>query len=102
MIKTNFNSNYDFDPIRTLDFNPFLEKLKGISIYYGISIDNDSSEYDKNFKVKINLETPNFIYHYDSTKEFNKYNLILLLCPYSCNYLNTKFNTNKYKPIIPI
>ena len=99
MIKTNFNGNYEFDPQRTFDFSPFLDKLKGTSIYFGISVDNETTENDTNFKVKINLETPNMLYSYDITKEFNKYDLILHLCPYTCDYLNTKFNTDKYKPI---
>ena len=99
MIKTNFNGNYEFDPIRTFDFSPFLKELEGVSIYYGLGIDNENNNNDKNFKVKINLETPNFIYNYDTLREFNKYDLILHLCPYTCDYLNKKYNTNKYKQI---
>ena len=99
MIKTNFNRNYEFDPIRTFNFTPFLKELNGISIYYGIDIDDDVRPSDKNFKVKINLETPNFIYSYNTYKEYILYDLILHLCPYTCNYLNKKYDTNKYKPI---
>lgn len=99
MIKTNFRSNYGFDPIRAFNFTPYLERLEGISIYYGIDVDEDLITTDKNYKVKINLETPNFIYSYDTYKEYSSYDLILHLCPYTCNYLNKKYSTSKYKPI---
>jgi hypothetical protein len=99
MIKTNFNGNYGFDPVRSINFSPFLDKLEGISIYYGLGVDEENTNNDKNFKVKINVETPNFIYTYDTLKEFNTYDLILHLCPYTCDYLNTKYNTDKFKSI---
>jgi len=98
MIKNNFNDTYPYCPTRTFDFTPFLQNLSGVTIYNGLSIDNDCNKHDTSFKVKLNFETPNFTYIYaDANKENSKYDLVLHLCPYTCNYFNEKNNTTKFK-----
>jgi glycosyltransferase involved in cell wall biosynthesis len=47
--------------------------------------------------VRLNLETPNFIYIQDYSKDVDDYDLVLHLCPYTCNYLNAKYNTQKFQ-----
>lgn len=101
MIKTNFTNNYGFDPQRIFDFKPFLYKMSGITLYYGIGISVNDIKDDKNFKIKFDVETPNMLYLNMDTyeKEVKYFDMILHLCPYTCDYLNTKFNTNKFKNI---
>jgi len=106
MIRTNFSSTYPYDPIRTFDFTPFLKDLSGVTIYNGLSVDDDSKTEDRSFKVKLNFETPNYTYKFSlSNQEYSKYDLVLHLCPYTCDYFNAKYDTTKFKrmffPISP-
>ena len=103
MIKNNCTFNYKFDPQQAYNFTPYISELSGISIYYGIGPCNTTG--DTNFKVKLNAEHPNLLYKYidgwdlDINENNKKYDLILDLCPYTCDLLNNKFNTTKYIPI---
>jgi hypothetical protein len=101
MIKGDCRGNYIFDPQRLYNFDKYIEDLSGISIYYGLGMHN--TEYDDNFKVKLIVEHPNFLYHksldldIDIDSEINKYDLILNICPYTSKMLNSKYNTDKCK-----
>lgn len=96
MIRTNFQDNYQYDPQRTFDFSKYIPN--GVSLYYGLGQQNTNG--DRNKKVKFYVETPNFLYgRYDSGHDNENYDLVLHLCPYTCNYLNDKHTTDKFKPI---
>ena len=100
MIISTLSKNYPYDPQVAFDFSPYMDKLNDIDIYYGfgpIQYINDSS-----FKVKFMVEHPNLLYITDENLGLNIYkdneyfDLIIDLCPYTCNLLNNMFNTNKY------
>jgi hypothetical protein len=95
MIKSNFDGNYPFDPVRTFDFTKFVPN--GVTIYYGIGHLDPTG--DTNKKVKLHLETPNMLYIYDSAYDASRFDLVYHLCPYTCAYLNELHSTNKFKPI---
>jgi hypothetical protein len=96
MIRVCCDSNYGYDPARYLGLEKYIEDLSNVTIYIGYNdpkiIQNDTK------KVRLNLETPNHLYVLDCAKEAEQYDLILHLCPYTCNYLNEKYNTSKFKP----
>lgn len=95
MIRSNFQGNYGFDPVRTFDFTKYIPD--GITLYYGFN--HADTTGDTNKKVRINLETPNMLYIYDSNYDNANFDLVLHLCPYTCAYLNELHNTQKFKPI---
>jgi hypothetical protein len=95
MIRTNFWRNYKYEPQRYLDFTPYRAELAGISLYLGIHA--PPTDGDTNFKVRLNVETPNFLYDYDITKENEDYDLVLHICPFTCAFLNDVFKTTKYR-----
>lgn len=95
MIRTNFTGNYTYDPQLYLDFTPYGAELAGTSLYMGIS--PPSTEDDTNFKVRLNVETPNFLYNYDIDKENDQYDLVLHVCPFTCAFLNDLYGTTKYR-----
>jgi hypothetical protein len=73
MIKTNFNGNYEFDPIRTYDFSKTVPK--GVSLYYGNG--HHDTAGDTNKKVKLYIETPNFLYVYDSAYDAKNFDIVI-------------------------
>jgi len=95
MIRTNFSGNYKFEPQRYLDFTPYGAELAGISLYMGLNF--PLTDGDTNFKVRLNVETPNFLYSYNITAENECYDLILHICPFTCAFLNDVFKTTKYR-----
>lgn len=95
MIKSNFTGNYPFDPVRTFDFSKHVPE--GVSIYYGIG--HLDTTGDTNKKVKLHLETPNFLYSYNSEYDAKNFDVVYHLCPYTCAYLNELHSTQKFKPI---
>ena len=96
MIRTNCNSNYGYDPARYLGLEKYVGNLSNITVYIGI--DNPTIIQDGSKKVRLNLETPNHLYILDSAKEAEQYDLVLHLCPYTCDYLNARHCTSKFKP----
>jgi hypothetical protein len=52
---------------------------------------------DMNKKVRYYAEHPNFLYIYNSEYDNKHFDLVYLICPYSCNYLNDLHKTNKFK-----
>ena len=56
-------TNYPYDPQRVLDFSPYMDDLSGVSFYYGIG--NYDVSNDNNFRVRFDVEIPNFYYTYD-------------------------------------
>jgi spore maturation protein CgeB len=98
MIRACFEGNYKFDPQITFDFQKYIPD--GVSLYYGIGARNINTSGDTNKKIKFEVEVPNSLYHwYNSTYDYENYDLVLLICPYTCNYLNALHNTSKFKPI---
>lgn len=95
MIKSNFTGNYPFDPVRSFDFSKYVPE--GVSIYYGGGQDDPTG--DTNKKVKLHLETPNYLYIYDSAYDVRHFDIVYHLCPYTCAYLNELHSTQKFKPI---
>jgi spore maturation protein CgeB len=93
MIKSNCNGNYGYDPMCSYDFTGHVPE--GVTLYLG----NDQPDCagDTNKKVRFYLETPNFLYIYNSAYDNQHFDLVYLICPYSCNYLNELYNTNKFK-----
>jgi hypothetical protein len=83
--------------VRFLGIEKYLSDISNITIYTGITHSDTSN--DTNKKVRLNLETPNFLYSVDYSKEAANFDLVLHLCPYTCNYLNQRYNTNKFQPI---
>jgi hypothetical protein len=95
MIRSNFSGNYRFEPQRYLDFTPYGADLSGISLYLGVY--PPSTEGDTNFKVRLNVETPNFLYNYNINEENERYDLVLHICPFTCAFLNDVYKTTKYR-----
>jgi len=95
MIRANLNGNYGFDPQHSFDFKKYIPD--GVTLYYGIG--HADTTGDTNKKVRINLETPNGLYMYDSNYDNANFDLVLHLCPYTCAYLNDLHSTQKFKPI---
>jgi hypothetical protein len=93
MLRANFTGNYGFDPVRFFDFERHIEKLKGITLYYGLGSPNTAD--DTNKKVLIDLETPNFIYM-EGRYNPDEFDAIFMLCPLSVKYLNTRYATTKF------
>lgn len=95
MIRSSCNGNYGFDPMCSYDFTGYIPE--GMTLYLG----NDKPDFtgDTNKKrVRFYLETPNFLYSmYDSAYDNAHFDLIYLICPYSCNYLNELYSTRKFK-----
>jgi len=95
MIRSNCKSNYGFDPMCSYDFTGHIPE--GVTLYLG----NDKPDFtgDPNKKkIRFYLETPNFLYSsYDSAHDNSHFDLIYLICPYSCNYLNDLYKTNKFR-----
>jgi len=92
------NDDYWYNALRFLNFSQF--NIPNISIYYGINVrENIPVKDDTNKKVLFDNEQPNFFMHNLATNDkVNEYfDLILTICPYTCKYLNTYYNTNKYK-----
>jgi hypothetical protein len=101
LIKANLNGNYGFDPQKIYDFSPFLERMKGISLYYGFTTTHTDTMGDTNFKVQLDIETPNMLYSnlHEYGERAKHFDLILQLCPWTCEFLNKRYNTNKFKCI---
>jgi len=97
MLRSNCNENYGFDPVRFLGIEKYLSDISNITIYTGITASDTSN--DTNKKVRLNLETPNFLYAHNFSKEAANFDLVLHLCPYTCNYLNERYNTKRFQPI---
>lgn len=103
MIVGSLASNYPYDPQHAYDFTPYLHDLSGISIYYGYSAFN--TDQDTNIKVRFQVEHPNMLYLTNDKDGLNinkdniQFDYIFDICPYTCNLLNEKYNTNKYIPI---
>ena len=97
MFRPNFGNNFGFDPVRFFEFEKFKHELEGITLYYGVG--EPQIEYNGTKRVRLNLETPNFLYwHQESFKrEAEHMDLCLHLCPFTCNYLNERYNTTKFK-----
>jgi len=93
MLRSNFEGNYGFDPVRFFKFEDHLEKLKGLTLYYGLGVPDTTN--DTNKKVLLDLETPNFIYK-EGRYNPEEFDAIFMLCPLSVNYLNTRYNTTKF------
>jgi len=93
MLRANFEQNYGFDPVRFFQFEKYLSKLEGITLYYGFGTPNTSN--DTNKKVLLDLETPNFIYKEDRYNP-EDFDAIFMLCPLSVSYLNWRFKTKKF------
>jgi len=92
------NGDYWHTPLRFLNFSKF--NIPNISIYYGASVrENIPVKEDTNKKVLLEYEQPNFFMRhlYTNDKINDYFDLILVGCPYTCNYLNKYYNTNKYK-----
>jgi sugar phosphate isomerase/epimerase len=89
--------NYIFDPQRFYDIRSESERLSGITIHVGQSY----SKRPDTFNVRLNVETPNAFYFTQQQleKEVKECDLVYHLCPYTTNYLNAKYNTNKVKTI---
>jgi hypothetical protein len=100
MIIPNFAINYGFDPQRAYDFTPYTDVLHNICIHYGFG--RHRYEDNKLFNVKFMVEYPNSLYLTDDSvglnieKDNEYFDLIINICPYTCNLLNDKFNTDKY------
>lgn len=105
MIKGCFNHNYGFEPQRTYNFTNYIDKLKDISLYLGFVNENNVDKNETNKKVRFIVEYPNMFYMYnpklglDINKDNELYDLIYIICPFTCKLLNEKYYTNKYKPI---
>ncbi len=95
MIRANLEGNYGFDPTHSFDFTRHIPE--GVTLYYGIG--HADTTNDPNQKVRLNLETPNMLYIYDSHYDNANFDLVLHLCPYTCNYLNELHKTQKFKPV---
>lgn len=95
MIRANLAGNYGFDPLHSFDFARYIPA--GITLYYGLG--HADTTDDTNQKVRLNLETPNMLYIYDSHYDNTHFDLILHLCPYTCAYLNELHNTQKFKSV---
>lgn len=101
MIVANLSGNYPYDPLHSFNFEPYLKDISGVSLYYGSipieSLKNDINQNNTDFKILLNFETPNSIFISNFDNEFYLFNAIFHLCPYTCNYLNKKYNTDKFK-----
>ena len=94
------DTDYWYNPLHFFNFSQF--NIPNISIYYGINVrENIPVKEDTNKKVYLDFEQPNFFMrHLETNDKINEYfDLILTICPYTCNYLNKYYNTNKYKLI---
>ena len=90
-------NNYVFDPQRFYDIRSESDRLSGITIHVGMSY----KRVPDTFNVRLNVETPNAFYLSQEylEKEVKDCDLIYHLCPYTTQYLNAKYNTNKVKTI---
>ena len=89
--------NYVFDPQRSYDVSSDVDRLSGITIHVG----QDYVKEHGSFNVRLNVETPNALYFTlnQLKKEVEECDLVYHLCPYTTEYLNKKYNTNKVKTI---
>lgn len=94
MIRSSCKGNYGFDPMCSYDFTGHIPE--GVTLYLGN--DKPDTKGDANKKIRFYLETPNFLYSkYNSEYDYNTFDLIYLICPYSCSYLNELYSTQKFK-----
>jgi hypothetical protein len=95
MIRSSCKGNYGFDPMCSYDFTGHIPE--GVTLYLG----NDKPDFtgDSNKKkIRFYLETPNFLYsNYNSDYDNTHFDLVYLICPYSCSYLNELYSTDKFR-----
>lgn len=100
MIVKYLANNYAFDPFHIFDFEPYGDSLKDITLHYGINSEKHINKTDTNKKVLFFVEWPNCLYgkafHFNIDFINANFDYIFSICPYTNNYLNHRFNTNKY------
>jgi hypothetical protein len=102
MITAETTNNYIYDPQCLYDFSPYIVDLSGKDIHYGLG--THLKVNSSLVTIKFVVEHPNLIHTVNDSFDMNlenenkKYDYILNICPYSCNYLNERFNTKKYIP----
>lgn len=94
-----FRSNYIFDPQRFWDLTQSVEGLQDVSLTIGIA-SFPRNTGNRKIKVYFDVEVPNFTFlRFDDYQILNQnYHLVFLICPYTCNMLNERFNTTKFIP----
>lgn len=96
-VYTDFRGHYSVDPQRSWKLDKYLTR-SDVTIVLGTRA--MTANVAGNILVYVDMESPNHTFvgvssgAYDVVNE--KFALVMNLCPYTCRYLNHKYNTTKY------
>jgi hypothetical protein len=97
-VYTDFSRNYSEDPICYFDFRS--NNKKKLNFYYGINNLKANTKKSK-YNVFFDLEEPSSDINEYPGKYDENFNKILSICPYTCNFINKKFKSNRQFVFFP-
>lgn len=92
------SKNYNEDPICFFNFEN--TKHNNFNFYYGISNLNKKTDCSF-FNVYFDLEEPSSSLDDYPRIQDNNFNLVLSICPYTCDYLNSNYSNNRIFTFFP-
>lgn len=102
------NSSYKQDPVKYLGFKKFEEELEDFNLIQTAFYKTDNLEqfglrktdFDRRKTVRIELEEPNKFFINDLSYNYDHlFDKVYTICPYSADWINKKFKSEKRVPV---